>query len=44
MDYVRLRPIETPQLKPIAALIAVTHLGDPIGPGDALAPMAPAPR
>ena len=36
--YCRLRPLEPRPLKPLAALVAAYHLGDPIGPGDAWRP------
>ncbi len=36
--YCRLRPIEPKPLKPLAALIAAFHLGDPVGPGDSWRP------
>lgn len=34
----RLRPIPAPPLKPLAALIATFHLGDPVGPRDSWRP------
>ncbi|HEY2358956.1 MAG TPA: phospholipase D-like domain-containing protein [Phenylobacterium sp.] len=36
--YCRLRPIAPEPLKPLAALIAAYHLGDPVGPDDAWRP------
>jgi len=36
--YCRLRPIEPEPLKPLAALIATFHLGDPVGPHDSWRP------
>lgn len=36
--YCRLRPIAPAPLKPLAAFIAVHHLGDPIGPEDSWRP------
>ncbi len=36
--FARLRPILTPPLKPGPALVAKSHLGDPVGPDDAWRP------
>ena len=36
--YCRLRPIRPEPLKPLAALIAAYHLGDPVGPKDSWRP------
>lgn len=36
--YCRLRPIQPQPLKPLAALIAAYHLGDPVGPKDSWRP------
>lgn len=36
--YCRLRPIQPKPLKPLAALIAAYHLGDPLGPKDSWRP------